>query len=40
MKQLRSDFRARIILGASYLSNLDNPEGFDRAIVRFLEIAR
>ncbi len=34
------DFRARIISGASHLSTLDNPEDFDRAIMRFLEIAR
>ena len=40
MKQLISSVRARITPGASYLSNLDNPEDFDRAIMQFLEIAR
>src|SRR5437870_2065768 len=35
MKQLMPDVRARIIPGASNLSDLDNPENFDRAIIRF-----
>ncbi len=34
MKQLMPDVRARIIPGASHLSILDNPEDFDRAIIR------
>jgi pimeloyl-ACP methyl ester carboxylesterase len=34
------DVRARIIPGASHLSNLDNSEDFDRVIIRFSEIAR
>lgn len=40
MEELMPDVRARIILGATNLSTLDNPEDFDRAIGRFLETAR
>jgi pimeloyl-ACP methyl ester carboxylesterase len=40
IEQFMPDVRARIIPGASHLSNLDNPEDFDRAIIRLLEIAR
>jgi hypothetical protein len=40
IEQLMPDVPARIILDASNLPNVENPEDFDRAVMRFSEIAR
>jgi hypothetical protein len=40
IEQLMPDVCARITPGASNLPNMDNPDDFDLAIMRFLEMAR